>query len=64
MLDLVDVDALEERLVGDAAQGVVQAHVDRVGVAGQLQAVLQVGLGLVVLDLPCLNPGVEERESA
>lgn len=33
VIDLVDVDALEERLVGDAAPRVVETHVDRVAVA-------------------------------
>ncbi|MHB1613187.1 MAG: hypothetical protein ACYCYA_02530, partial [Actinomycetes bacterium] len=61
-VDLVDVDALEEGLVADAAQRVIETHVDRVGVAGQCQAVLQVGFGLVVLDLPGVDAGVEERE--
>ncbi|WOF24111.1 hypothetical protein N8K70_05415 [Microbacterium betulae] len=63
VLDLVDVDAVEERLVADAAQRVVQAYVDGVGVAGQSQAILQVGLGLVVLDLAGVDPRVEEREA-
>nr|WP_292866089.1 hypothetical protein [Microbacterium sp.] len=61
-LDLVDVDALEERLVGDAAQRIIEAHVDRVSIAGQGQAVFQVGFGLVVLDFPRLDARVEERE--
>lgn len=60
-LDLVVVDALEERLVGDAAQQVIEAHVDRVGgVVGQRQAVLQVGFGLVLLDLAGLGTRIEE----
>ncbi|MCL2850460.1 MAG: hypothetical protein FWE61_10530 [Micrococcales bacterium] len=52
----VDVDAFEEGLVGDAPQGVVDAAVDGVHVRGQGEAVVQVGLGLVVLDLPGLQP--------
>ncbi|ODR00855.1 hypothetical protein AWC25_19930 [Mycobacterium sherrisii] len=63
VLDLVDVDAVEERLIADAAQRVVQAHVDRVSVAGQGQAVLQVSLRLVVLDLRGVDAGVEEGDA-
>ncbi|WP_027286380.1 hypothetical protein [Ruania albidiflava] len=50
-----DRQSFEEGLVGDAAQRVVDAHVDRVGVACQGQAVIEVGAGLVVLDLAGLD---------
>ncbi|WP_243752359.1 hypothetical protein [Leucobacter weissii] len=56
VLDLVDVDPLEERLVADAPERVVQAHVDRVSIPRQSQAVLQLILGLVVLNLTCIDP--------
>ncbi|MFC5272921.1 hypothetical protein [Brachybacterium sacelli] len=57
-----DGEAFEEGLVGDAAQRVVDAHVDRVGVACQGQAVIEVGAGLVVLDLAGLDARVEEGD--
>ncbi|MDZ5079012.1 hypothetical protein [Nesterenkonia sp. HG001] len=50
-----DGQSFEERLVGDAAQRVVDAHVDRVGIACQGKAVIEVGAGLVVLDLAGLD---------
>ncbi|MFF2267431.1 hypothetical protein ACFVTZ_04155 [Cellulosimicrobium cellulans] len=55
-VQLVDVDAVEERLIADASQRVVNAHVDRVHVAYESKAVLQVRLGLVVLDLARVDP--------
>nr|WP_309104992.1 hypothetical protein [Microbacterium sp.] len=64
VIQLVDVDAVEECLVADASERVVNAHVDRVHVAGERQAVFQVCLGLVVLDLAGVDARVEERESA
>ncbi|WP_230846746.1 hypothetical protein [Propionibacterium freudenreichii] len=62
-VELVHADAVEERLVADAPQRVVDAHVDRVHVAGESQAVFQVRLGLVVLDLAGVDPRVQERET-
>ncbi|WP_147640502.1 hypothetical protein [Nesterenkonia massiliensis] len=56
-----DGQPFEERLVSDSAHRVVQAHVDRVAVPCQCQAVIEVGAGLVVLDFPGLDPGIEER---
>src|SRR5699024_9186795 len=38
------------------------SHVDRVGVACQGQAVIEVGAGLVALDLAGFDPGVEESD--
>ena len=40
-----DEQALEERLVRDAPKGVVHARVGLVGVAGEGEAVVQVGAG-------------------
>ncbi|WP_260857933.1 hypothetical protein [Kocuria rhizophila] len=51
-----DDEPVEEGLVRDPAQRVVQAHVDRVRVTGQGQAVIEVGSCLVVLDLAGLDP--------
>lgn len=59
-----DRQSFEEGLVGDATQRVIDAHVDRVGVACQSQAIVQVAAGLVVLDLAGLDPGGEERDLA
>src|SRR5699024_12854214 len=38
------------------------SHVDRVGVACQGQAFIEVGAGLVALDLAGFDPGVEESD--
>ncbi|MEK0218618.1 hypothetical protein WM014_07345 [Bifidobacterium mongoliense] len=57
---VLDVELVEEGLVGDAAQGVVDAHVQLVAVPGEFQAVVEVGLGLIVFDVAGLNLGVEE----
>ena len=56
-----DDELVKEGLVGQAAQGVVNAHTDRVAVSGGGEAVFEVCLGLVVLDVPGLCLGVEER---
>ncbi|MCQ9368140.1 hypothetical protein NQ036_07780 [Brevibacterium sp. 91QC2O2] len=57
-----DEQAFEERLVRDATQGVVHAHVDLVRVACQGKAVVQVGAGLFVLDGAGFDAGVEEPD--
>ncbi|WP_150461076.1 hypothetical protein [Nesterenkonia ebinurensis] len=57
-----DDEAVEEGLVGDPAQRIIDAHVDRVTVTGQGQAVIEVGTGLIVFDLAGLDAGVEERD--
>ncbi|MGO1316372.1 MAG: hypothetical protein ACTMIR_04970 [Cellulomonadaceae bacterium] len=59
-----DNELVEEGLVGQASQGVVNAHVDRVAVSGEGEAVFEVGLGLVVLDVSCVDLGVEEGQAA
>ncbi|MFN8183814.1 MAG: hypothetical protein U0R23_05265 [Candidatus Nanopelagicales bacterium] len=59
-----DDELVEEGLVGQTAQGVVNAHVDRVAVSGEGEAVFEVGLGLVVLDVSCVDLSVEERQAA
>lgn len=56
------MDAFEERLVADASERVVNAHVDRVHVTGQGETVFEVRFGLVVLDLAGVDLRVEERE--
>jgi hypothetical protein len=56
-VDLADVDALEERLVGDPAQRVVDAGVDGVAVTGEGEAVVQVSLGCLVLSPPAAASG-------
>ncbi|WP_431878403.1 hypothetical protein [Amycolatopsis sacchari] len=53
-----DDELVEEGLVGEASQRVVNAHVDRVAVAGQGEAVIQVGLRLLVLDVAGVDLGV------
>ncbi|MCW5950924.1 MAG: hypothetical protein KIT69_01500 [Propionibacteriaceae bacterium] len=53
---------VEEGLVGHPSQRVVDAHVDRVAVRGQGEAVVEVGLGLLVLDVPGVDLRVEERQ--
>ncbi|MGP9618087.1 hypothetical protein ACT3S2_13790 [Arthrobacter sp. AOP36-A1-22] len=58
----MDDELVEEGLVGDPSQWVVDAHVDGVHVAGQRQAVVQVGLGLFVLDVAGVNLRLEERK--
>ncbi|OJX94398.1 MAG: hypothetical protein BGO96_16035 [Micrococcales bacterium 73-15] len=66
-VDLVvglDVELVEEGLVGDPSQGVVDAHVQLVAVPGEFEAVLQVGFGLVVLDVSGVDLGVEEGHAA
>ncbi|MGO3358996.1 MAG: hypothetical protein ACTILK_08420 [Bifidobacterium crudilactis] len=57
---VLDVELVEEGLVGDPAQRVVDAHVQLVAVPSELEAVVEVGLGLVVFDVAGLNLGVEE----
>nr|WP_239647654.1 hypothetical protein [Bifidobacterium psychraerophilum] len=59
---LLDAELAEERLVGDAAHRVVQAHVQLVAVAGQRQAVVQMGFGPLVLHVTGLDLHVKERE--
>lgn len=44
---------------GDAAQGVIDAHVDRMHVAGEGEAVVQVGLGLLVFGVAGFDLRVE-----
>nr|WP_246348725.1 hypothetical protein [Nesterenkonia xinjiangensis] len=50
-IGLCEVEPVEERLGGDAAQRVIDAHVDRVTVTNQSQEVLQTGLGLLAVVL-------------
>ncbi|WP_246222688.1 hypothetical protein [Phytoactinopolyspora limicola] len=57
-----DDEALKKGLVGDAAERVVDAHVDRVAVCCEGEAVVEVGLGLFVLDVSGVDLGVEERD--
>lgn len=57
-----DEQALEEDLVRDAAQGVVHAQGDLVRVAGEGEAVVQVGAGLLVLDGAGVDASVEEPD--
>lgn len=59
-----DDELVEEGLVGDPAERIVDAHVDGVHVPGEGEAVVQVGFGLVVLDVSGVDLGVEEREAA
>ncbi|WP_300345329.1 hypothetical protein [Nesterenkonia sp.] len=58
-----DVELVEERLVGCAAQRVIDARVDRVAVTSQGQAVLQMGLGLLVLQGAGLDLCFQERQA-
>ncbi|WP_060763006.1 hypothetical protein [Propionibacterium freudenreichii] len=60
MVVVLDVELLEERLVGDPPERVVDAHVELVAVAGELQTVIEVSFGLVVFDVACFDLGVEE----
>ncbi|MFT3971502.1 MAG: hypothetical protein QM695_14805 [Micropruina sp.] len=60
----LDVELVEEGLVGDPPQGVVDAHVQLVAVPRECEAVVQVGFGLVVLDVSGVDLGVEEREAS
>ena len=64
VLDLVDVDSFEERLVADTSECVVNTHVNRVHVPGQGEAVFKVCSGLVVFNLSCVNLPVEECQSS
>ncbi|HQY96686.1 MAG: hypothetical protein L0H96_00615 [Humibacillus sp.] len=57
-----DDELVEEGLVGDPAERIVDAHVDGVHVPGEGEAVVQVGFGLVVLDVAGVDLRVEERE--
>ncbi|MEK0226168.1 hypothetical protein WM016_07500 [Bifidobacterium mongoliense] len=61
---LLHVELVKERLVGDAAQRIVKAHIQLVTVPDQCQTVIQMGLGLVVLHVPGLDLRVEERETS
>ncbi|MEE8737009.1 hypothetical protein [Bifidobacterium subtile] len=66
-VDLVvhlDVELVEEGLVGDAPQGVVDAHVQLVAVPREREAVIQVGFGLVVFDVSGVDLGVEKGHAA
>ena len=51
-----DVDALENGLVGDAAQVVVEAEVDRVGVGGEVEALVHGFQGDGLVDLGGFEP--------
>ncbi|NLS09967.1 hypothetical protein HGQ17_08140 [Nesterenkonia sp. MY13] len=62
-IGLWDVELIEECLVGCAAQRVIDAHVDRVAVTSQGQAVLQMGLGLFVLQGAGLDLCFQERQA-
>jgi hypothetical protein len=57
---VLDVELVEERLVRDPPKRVVDAHVELVAVAGELEAVVEVGLGLVVFDVAGIDLGVEK----
>ena len=66
-VDLVvglDVELVEEGLVGDPPQRVVDAHVQLVAVPRESEAVVQVGFCLVVLDVSGVDLGVEEGQAA
>ncbi|WP_229659595.1 hypothetical protein [Nesterenkonia alkaliphila] len=60
---LCDVELVEKRLVRCAAQRVIDAGVDRVAVTSQGQAVLQMGLGLLVLQSAVLDLCFQERQA-
>ena len=60
-IGLCDEELVEERLVGCAAQRVIDAGVDRVSVTSQGQAILQVGL--LVLQGAGLDLRFQERQS-
>ncbi|WP_243730491.1 hypothetical protein [Nesterenkonia salmonea] len=62
-IGLCDVELVEERLVRCAAQRVIDAGVDRVAVTSQGQAVLQVCLGLLVLQGAGLDLCFQERQA-
>ena len=47
----LDVELVEEGLVGGSPQRVVDAHVEGVAVPGEGEAVVEVCFGLVVLDV-------------
>ena len=60
----LDVELVEEGLVGDPPQRVVDAHVQFVAVPRESEAVIEVGFGLVVLDVSGVDLGVEEGHAA
>lgn len=54
------VELVEERLVGDPSQVVVDSHVELMAVACELQAVVDVGVGMVVFDVADVDLGFED----
>jgi len=58
------VDFGVEQHVERGSWVVIDAHVERVAVTGQRQAVVWVRLGLFVLDVCCFDPGIEMGEPA
>ncbi|MCI1674097.1 MAG: hypothetical protein LKI34_07780 [Bifidobacterium tibiigranuli] len=55
---------LEERLIARPPQRIIQTHIQLVAVARQGQAVVQVGLGLVVFHVPGLDLHLQERQAS
>ncbi|WP_218668689.1 hypothetical protein [Corynebacterium glutamicum] len=61
---LAEVELVEERLVGDAPQRVIDAHVQLVAVSGQCEAVIKVGACQFVLHVTGFDLCFEKRESS
>ncbi|MCH3973619.1 MAG: hypothetical protein LKF49_10620 [Bifidobacterium tibiigranuli] len=59
---LLHVQLVKQGLIGYASQGIVEAQIQLVTVAGQCQTVVEVCLGLLVFHVPGLDLHVEERE--
>ncbi|MFT8986994.1 MAG: hypothetical protein ABF966_02015 [Bifidobacterium psychraerophilum] len=54
---------LEERLIAGPSQRIILTHIQLVAIARQSQAVVQVGLGLVVFHVPGLDLHLQERQA-
>ncbi|MGO1961599.1 MAG: hypothetical protein ACTH1B_11305, partial [Yaniella sp.] len=59
---LTEVELVEERLVGDAPQRVIDAHVQLVAVSAQCETVIKVGTCQFVLHVTGFDLRFEERE--